>query len=501
MRAAVFAGGVEQRRLIRTGAVLLLLLSGAVIALLPLTQAGAVVVGGIVLVLALIRVEYGLCILLFAIPFGSLRQIPMGSFTVGLAEVLTAMVFAVWLAQMMAQRKVEIVLTRLSLPLAFFLAVLLLSTLVASSMSGSLKEILKWLELAMIFLVVANSVKERRQINLLVGALLAASLLEALYGMYQFFTRSGPEGFLLGERFLRAFGTFGQPNPFAGYLGLVLPLALGLATGAAVERGSLNVRPSFLFGAIALMLLAAILMSLSRGAWLAFFSAVSVMAVMVSGRSLVYLLLVLALVVILLGLGAFDVLPEAVTARLSIITDYVRIFDVREVTVTPENWAIVERMANWQAAWGMFTDHPLLGVGIGNYGVVYPQYALEGWENTTGHAHNYYLNLLGETGIIGLGAYLVFWLTTFVYAGKALAKVKQARQGYGVISKYGVVLGVLGTMVALSVHSLFDSLYVHSMVAQIGLTLGLMAAIANTADDETPVGPQAKEREDVLSIH
>ena len=501
MRAEIFAAGIELSWLKRIGAVLCILLAGAAIAFLPLTLSGAIVVGAIVLVLTLIRVEYGLCLLLFAIPFGSLRQISAGPFTISLAEVLTVILFASWLAQMMAQRKVEITFTRLFLPLVVFLTVLLLSTLVASSLSTSLKEVLKWLELAMVFLVVASSVKERRQINLLIGALLAAGLLEALYGMYQFFTRSGPEGFLLGERFLRAFGTFGQPNPFAGYLGLVLPLTLGLAMGAILKRGSFNLRPFFLFGAIALVLLAAILMSLSRGAWLAFSAAISVMAMMVSRRALVYLSLLLFLVAILLGLGAFNALPTPVTARLSIITDYVRIFDVRKVTVTPENWAIVERMANWQAAWGMFSDHPLLGVGIGNYGVVYPHYALEGWENTTGHAHNYYLNLLAETGIVGLGAYLAFWIVAFVYAGKALARVRQARQRYGTISNYGVVLGVLGTMVALSVHNLFDSLYVHSMAAQIGLTLGLMAAIVNIADKETAVVAQAKGQEDVFSIH
>ena len=501
MRAEIYGARIEQSWLKGAGAILFVLLAGAAIAFLPLTLAGAMVVGGIVLVLTLIRVEYGLCLLLFAIPFGSLKQIPAGPFTISLAEVLTAIVFAAWLAQMIAQRKAQIDFTRLFLPLAIFLAALLLSTLVASSLSASLKEVLKWLELAMAFLVVANFVRERRQINLLIGFLLAAGLLEALYGMYQFFTRSGPEGFLLGARFMRAFGTFGQPNPFAGYLGLVLPLALGLAMGAIVKRGSFSLRPFFLFGAIALMLLAAILMSLSRGAWLAFFAAISIMAVMVSRRSLIYLVLLLFLVAILLGLGTFNVLPQPVTARLSIITDYVRIFDVRKVTVTPENWAIVERMANWQAAWGMFSDHPLLGVGIGNYGVVYPHYALEGWENTTGHAHNYYLNLLAETGIIGLGAYLVFWLVAFVYVGKALAKVKQIRQRYGTISNYGVVLGVLGTMVALSVHNLFDSLYVHSMTAQIGLTLGLMAAIVNIPDKETPVVVQAKGQEDVFSIH
>jgi hypothetical protein len=47
-------------------------------------------------------------------------------------------------------------------------------------------------------------------------------------------------------------------------------------------------------------------------------------------------------------------------------------------------------------------------------------------------------------------------------------------------------------MVALSVHNFFDNLYVHSLAAQIGLTLGLMVVIAHRAGRETSAMTQAK---------
>ncbi len=58
--------------------------------------------------------------------------------------------------------------------------------------------------------------------------ILVAASAEALVGFYQFFTQTGPESFIIG-RFMRAYGTFSQPNPFAGYLGLILPLGVALA--------------------------------------------------------------------------------------------------------------------------------------------------------------------------------------------------------------------------------------------------------------------------------
>ena len=55
----------------------------------------------------------------------------------------------------------------------------------------------------------------------------------------------------------------------------------------------------------------------------------------------------------------------------------------------------------------MAGDRPWLGVGFGNYGAAYEEYALINWPDPLGHAHNYYLNLVAEIGFIGLGAYLL----------------------------------------------------------------------------------------------
>jgi putative inorganic carbon (HCO3(-)) transporter len=140
--------------------------------------------------------------------------------------------------------------------------------------------------------------------------------------------------------------------------------------------------------------------------------------------------------------------------------------DVASVEVNDANWAVIERMAHWQAAVGMFTDHPWLGVGIGNYPVAYPQYAVGRWRDPLGHAHNYYLNIAAEAGIVGLGAYLLLFGTCFVVAWRTI----QHAQGYW----RAVALGALGILVHLSVHNLFDNLFVHSMAVQLGLVLGLL---------------------------
>ena len=153
--------------------------------------------------------------------------------------------------------------------------------------------------------------------------------------------------------------------------------------------------------------------------------------------------------------------------RFSDFVPYLGVFDVRGAEVTDANFAVVERMAHWQAAWQMWTDRPWLGVGIGNYEPVYPRYALPLWPLPLGHAHNYYLNIAAETGVIGLVAYLLLWSVAFVLAWRAI------RRGSG--WELGVALGVLGVVVHLSVHNLFDNLYVHGMYLHLAILLGLIS--------------------------
>src|SRR2546430_1151113 len=69
--------------------------------------------------------------------------------------------------------------------------------------------------------------RRRRQVRTLLGLLMLGGLAESLLGAVQFLFQIGPPSFAVG-RFLRAYGTFGQPNPYGGYLAMVLPIAVAI---------------------------------------------------------------------------------------------------------------------------------------------------------------------------------------------------------------------------------------------------------------------------------
>jgi len=417
---------VDVDTVLRVGAALVLLLGIALaIALLPLSWAAVLVVGSIVLVVVLVQPQVALYLLIFAVPFGSVREVNVGGITVGAAEGLVALVLGTWLAKMIAARQVRPWWPPLTLPLLLFLGAILLTLPEAVSITLAAKEILKWVEVLGIYLFVSNALT-RRQAMIAVIALLGAGVGQALLGVYQFLRQVGPEHFVLFGRFMRAYGLLRAGSRWRHVALLGLLAAVGLLT-------------------------AAMGMSWSRGAWLGFAAALVAVNVVRSRRTAAAFVALLIVAVLALALGGLGLLPEALVQRFTSFLPFVDVSDLRAVQVTDANYAVIERMAHWQAALGMWTDHPWLGVGIGNYAAVYPAYALPKWPDSLGHAHNYYLNVAAEAGLLGLVAYLVLW----------------------------VAAGVFGVLTHLAVHNLFDNLWVHDMYIHVAILLGLLAQVAN----------------------
>lgn len=450
--------------------------SAAILASAALLLAGALIVFP----------ETAVYLLVFAVPFGSLMPFSFGSAQVTAADTLLGLAWLLFLARGIARRDLQLRVPPLVLPFVLFILAAAVSITVASSLTDSVSELSKWMEMLAAYWLVAQFFDVTRARRLL-AVMFLAGLSQALLGAYQFYFRAGPEGFLLfGGANLRAFGTFEQPNPYAGYLGLIIPLAFGTALGMLVlwvrskrtsaykegnARAPLRVSDWLLFALASVSgaaMLAALFFSYSRGAWIGVAAALGVTVVLTlvrSKRAAALGLLALLVVLLFIGLGEIKILPDVIAQRFATVSDYLTFEDVRGVRANDDNFALVERRAHWQAALGMFEDAPWLGVGFGNYASAYPKYALPKWDDPLGHAHNYYLNVLAETGIIGLGAFVILWVAIFWQTWRSVLRAR----GWWM----GVAAGIFGMLVALSIHNFFDNLFVHAMYLQVGLSLGL----------------------------
>ncbi|MGH2544899.1 MAG: O-antigen ligase family protein, partial [Ardenticatenaceae bacterium] len=218
-------------------------------------------------------------------------------------------------------------------------------------------------------------------------------------------------------------------------------------------------------------MLLALFLTLSRGAWIGAGVAAVAVGMLLSRRAALLSLLAGAALVFGLALGGIERLPPALANRVTDFVPYLNVFDVevRGVGITDQNFAVIERLAHWQAAYEMWADEPWLGQGVGNYAAVYPAYYIPPWEEPLGHAHNLFLNTLAEAGLIGLVAYLIFW------TGALALSFRAVRSSAGIWR--GVAVGILGAMVHLHVHNFFDNLYVHGMYLHLALLLAIAARL------------------------
>ena len=453
------------------------------VALVPPAASTTLLAAGGLALAVLIRPWLGLPLLAVTAPLAALRPLPLGGLPLDGADLMLALMLAAWLAQGVAQRRIVLPHPLLLWPMLALLAALSLSLLGAQSYREGLPELLKWTQVLALYLAVA-ALLPRRRAGWLVAALLVAGAAQALLGLYQFLTQTGPDAFILLGRFMRAYGAFGQPNPYAGYLGLVAPLSISLALWAWSGRNRAGVSLRLVLPALALLISAGLLVSWSRGGWLAFVAAVAVVVVahtrraaplvVAHTRRAAPLLLALAALVVLV-LGGVDLLPPSVAGRLADLREYVGLVDIARSEVTDANFSVIERIAHWQAALGMWRDHLWLGVGVGNYAVAYAAYNLPRWYEPLGHAHNVYLNFAAEAGLLGLLAYLWLWLASLWQAVRTAALDDRFAAAVGA--------GVLGALVHASVHNLFDNLWVQHIYLTLALLLGLLFVL--TANQRT----------------
>ncbi len=469
---------------------------GVGIALLPLHLSVALLAAGSLALLVFIEPIGAVVLLLMVAPLKTLIETEApGALPLDIGQLALLGVVLIWIVTRVASRQtLWLPVSQVQVPVAVFLVAVSLGIPGALNPGDALAETLKWA--AMLLLIsLCLALFRRHEAGWLVFGIVLAGGIQAVTGLYEFYGGSGVEHLrILDDTHFRAFGTFGQPNPFGAFMGITLAMAIGAALGHLFEfwrvvlhqpepsdalmhrlSPALKWFPGLIFyTGMAALILAALLASWSRGAWMGFVVAVAVMAFFLP-RSLLRSILLVTVLAPLAALGwSNGWIPESITSRMvGFAEELTTITDVRGVELTDSNYAVIERIAHWQSALDIARDYPWLGVGFDNYAAAYPTYALMEWQNPLGHAHNYYLNLLAETGIIGLSAYLFAWIAI------VFLTIRQARRSYGL--ERGWCIGLLGVWTTIAVHSLVDKLYVNNIFLHVGCLLGLLAIMMRDA--------------------
>ena|SRR5436190_2193483 len=455
--------------------VLLALLVAFIISTQPPLYTAAALVGLTAATLLLLNPVWGAYAIVLSVPVQKFVTYNAGPLEITITQMIFVFVLAMWLAWMSIRQDRRLVLTPIAVALLLLYVAMIASLMVTSSLSASLAELSRWLVTILAYIIIINSIQTRREMNILIGVMLLTATLEAVLGLTQAYTGIGPESFNVEDTLTRAYGTIGAPNSFAGYLNMTLPLAIALTvyhwgkwTSARKALPFMDRPRYFTFGTlrvplfmtlITFIIFWAVVTSLSRGAWIGLTFGLLAMLFALGRRAVAAIagLLVLGLALVVLALAG--ALPAPITDRVGLLLSQITIFDPRGIVPTPENYALVERMVHWQVAGNMFLSDPWFGVGIGNFNELFAKFGVQGWPTSAGHAHNIYLHMLAETGLVGTTFYLVMLITALTVGIRALRRVRSAGDTYG----EAIVIGVIGVLVTFMVHNFFEDLHVLNM--------------------------------------
>lgn len=442
-------------------------LLGALLWRAPALLAAGLLLGAVLVPAALRWPLLPLALALLAGPFKALLAVTYPALP-DPAQLLLGLALLAWLLRGLAQRQLLLPTHSVALLLILFLLFTGATLLAAQDLASGAAEWAKWLQVLLVMALVAA--EPRRSTPWLLAALLLSGATQAVIGGWQFALRgAGPGHFEIAPGLFRAYGTFEQPNPFGGYMGLVWPLASALAVGLWQARQiGRHKLLSAACAMVALLAAGALLASYSRGAWLGAGAAAAVLLLGALRPAGARPMLLLALLAALLLFAGRDLWPQWIVARVGSITQVFAGADVRGVDPTTENFAVVERLAHWQAGAEMAAAHPWLGVGLGNYAAAYPRYRLLRWPLALGHAHNFYLNLAAETGLPGLLIFVALLLAAALQASRAL----RAARGW----QRALALGLLAAGAHLTIHNTVDNLIVNNVHLYLGCMLGMLAA-------------------------
>ncbi|MDO8748385.1 MAG: O-antigen ligase family protein [Candidatus Omnitrophota bacterium] len=295
----------------------------------------------------------------------------------------------------------------------------------------------KTLQNAAFFFAVFETLNEKKRIRNVLNVLFLSSLVLGIDGIYQHFTR---QDFLRHRPVIfivRIYASFATPNAFGCYLAMVIPFLISRFFSKFKLKTS-----RFIYFALFVLLFTCLLLTVSRGAWLAYLTSVLFMSIWV--RALAVFLLVLGIFI----LATYVFYPPYLKERLAKFFFFSDTIDI-------------DRKFIWQAGWKMFVARPWIGLGLGTFMFNFKKFIAEDYKYTASYAHNCYLQMASELGVIGLLAFLSILGLFFYHGIKALNKGERNFYWYILLASqaaifgYCVQMGVDTTLYTLDLGMLF----------------------------------------------
>lgn len=393
-----------------------------------------------------------------------------------IAEILVILGLMFWGFKVLSQEKTKLTSSTLNFPILSFISICILSLIWSDSFFVSLKELPLFLAGPLLYFIITNNISNERQISRILNILLIVGSLFGIYGIFQyngidfsFWIRN------IGRQ--QVFGLFGNVNFFAEYLIVPLPIAVSLFFTTQNKLKKILL----LIGVIVMG--ASLTATFTRGSYLGFGVSLIFMSFLFlisRGKNFIKKnrKIFIAISVIIIIITSLFIIPNPLNKSGTAIEKIKSRISISQLS---QSYSIKRRIATWKFTILMIKDHPLLGSGIGTYKYNTLKYQAEFFkqgENRSLYphgfadkAHNEYLQLWAEIGIVGLGIFIWLIISYFSCGIKILRKIKDEY-------KQGIIIGLMGSVVAVLIDGLFGfPLHLPATVILFWLVLALTIVI------------------------
>jgi O-antigen ligase len=418
-----------------------------------------------------------LLLLLTPLPYGTVE-----TWSITVWELWIFATTLLWGIQVALTGRLSLSRNPLALPLVGLLAfaVIQLLPLVSGSRptlsyqaDATWQAAIKLLAFILFFVLFGAFVNTGQRRDLVVNAIIGLAFIIALVGIGQSYI-----GKALWQR--GTFGPFVNRNHFAGFLEMGLGLAGGLLAGRGVKRERIVI-----YGCVILVLLAGLVVSASRGGMLACLAGAIFLLIVArpereteSGErgpalarlAATFFLFLVMLAGVMLLAGPEDLFSNFSHLSLKTGTE-VQVSESRNITEQ------FRRRDIWTATARLISDHPLCGVGLGAYPTAYPRYDPSSGSQRVEQAHNDYLQIVADTGVIG-GLMALSFIVLLAIRGMRATRTRDQRHR-------AIVIGALTGCFAIAIHSFVDFNLQVTANAQLFLSLAALATTPRSHTKET----------------
>jgi O-antigen ligase len=324
------------------------------------------------------------------------------------------------------------------------------------------QELMRVLVYAFLFFAILNNLHRQESTQIISFTLVFLAMAISFYAIYQFLTGSDHVWHFISPYKHRGSGTYICPNHLAGFLEMLLPLGL-----AYTLTGRLKPVTRILLGYAALVMLAGIAVTVSRGGWIStglvlllFFT------VLLFHRN--YRVPALVALVVLVTAGAF-LLPRS------------EMFQRRLKQLVTEQGTVDDdaRFSLWRPAVRVWQDHPWWGGGPAHFNYRFRVHRPEEVQVSPDWAHNDYLNTLADWGVAGATLVASAWVLLGLGISKTWRCVRGSSNDFGQqrgSNKFAFVLGASLGLTAILAHSVVD--FNMQIPANAILAVSLMALLS-----------------------